>query len=244
MYNKLFTKILDSSIWLAPDPHRLVWITLIAAMDRNGIAEFACAGNLALRARVSLEETEQAIQAFMSPDPHGPDQEFDGRRIERVPGGWFILNAQKYRELVTRAISNEKSKERMQRHREKLRNVTDAKRNGSEQPVTLRNDTPSVSVSVSNHQNPERAHDPVDNSAVSQHARPDGNGSSSTTPWQRAEKTWQLLVSSGGMQPARTQAFDAMLRTFGGYARIQARTTTNQEQTKREFCDAYIAAGL
>ena len=37
MYNKLFTKILDSSIWLAPDPVRLVWITLLAAMDESKI---------------------------------------------------------------------------------------------------------------------------------------------------------------------------------------------------------------
>ena len=64
MYNKLFTKILDSSIWLAPDPHRLVWITLIAAMDQDSLAPFACAENLAARARVSLKETEEALAAL------------------------------------------------------------------------------------------------------------------------------------------------------------------------------------
>lgn len=142
MYNKLFTKILDSSIWLAPDPHRLVWITLIAAMDQNGYAQFACAENLASRARVSTDETKAAIASFEAPDPYAPEQEFQGRRIERIEGGWFILNAEKYRNIVTRAVANEQSRLRMQRHRAK---------NGVTQ--TLRSVTPSVSVSVSNHQN-------------------------------------------------------------------------------------------
>jgi hypothetical protein len=142
MYNKIFTKILDSSIWLAPDPHRLVWITLIAAMDQNGYAQFACAENLALRARVSKEDTEAAIKAFESPDPYAPEQEYQGRRIERIEGGWFVLNADKYRNIVTRAVANEQAKIRMRRHREK---------NAVTQP--LRSVTPSVSESISNHQN-------------------------------------------------------------------------------------------
>ncbi len=121
MYNKLFTKILDSSIWLEPDQHRLVWITLIAAMDRYGVTQFACAENLASRARVSLEACESAIAAFESPDPHDQTQEFEGRRIERIPGGWLVLNAEKYREMVTASVASEKSRERMRKFREKNR---------------------------------------------------------------------------------------------------------------------------
>jgi hypothetical protein len=139
MYNKLFTKILDSSIWLAPDPHRLVWITLISAMDENGYAAFACAENLANRARVAVDDTKAAIAAFERPDPFGPDQEFEGRRIERIDGGWFVLNAEKYRNLVTRAVANEKARLRMQKHRLGKIAVTQQ----------LRSVTPSVSGSVS-----------------------------------------------------------------------------------------------
>jgi hypothetical protein len=142
MYNKLFTKILDSSIWLAPDPHRLVWITLIAAMDQNGYAQFACVENLAARARVSVDETRAAIAAFEAPDPYAPEQDFDGRRIERIQGGWFVLNAEKYRNIVTRAVANEQARVRMQKHRAK---------HAVTQP--LRSVTPSGSVSLSNHQN-------------------------------------------------------------------------------------------
>src|SRR5258706_9424753 len=121
MYNKLFTKILDSSIWLAPDPHRLVFITLLAAMDEDAHAHFACVENLAARARVSIEDTRGAVQAFEAPDPFGPDQEFDGRRIERVPGGWLLLNGAKYRGLVTRAIARDHTRERVRRYRDRKR---------------------------------------------------------------------------------------------------------------------------
>jgi hypothetical protein len=144
MYNKLFTKILDSSIWLAPDPQRIVWITLIAAMDRHGIAEFACAENLALRARVDLEATKKAIEAFESPDPYGPNQENEGRRIERIDGGWLILNAEKYRKLVSAAVAAAKTAERVKKHRESKR-VTEC--NGLKRSVT-----PSEHIK-SNHQN-------------------------------------------------------------------------------------------
>ena len=119
MYNKLFTKILDSSIWLAPDPHRLVWITLIAAMDEDGNAMFACVENLAARARVSVKQAEAAVAAFESPDPKSGDPDNEGRRIERFPGGWKVLNAYKYRALVTRHIVREQTRARVERYRAK-----------------------------------------------------------------------------------------------------------------------------
>lgn len=119
MYNKLFTKILDSSIWLAPDPHRLVWITILAAMDEDGNVMMASAANLAARARVSLEHAKEAIAAFEGPDPDSGDPENEGRRIERFPGGWHVLNAAKYRALVTKAIIREQTRLRVQKHRSK-----------------------------------------------------------------------------------------------------------------------------
>lgn len=119
MYNKLFTKILDSTIWLAPSDHRIVWITLIAAMDQDGLAEFGSIENLAARARVKLDVAQKAIKDFEAPDKHDRTQEFEGRRIERVPGGWLVLNAVKYRDIVTSTVAREKSRERMRKFRER-----------------------------------------------------------------------------------------------------------------------------
>lgn len=117
MYNKIFTKILDSSIWLEPDATRLVWLTLIAAMDEDGFAQFASVPNLAHRAIVSLEAAQRAVEALEGPDQNSSDKDHDGRRIERVPGGWLVLNAEKYRLLVTRAVQREQTRERVRKHR-------------------------------------------------------------------------------------------------------------------------------
>lgn len=138
MYNKLFTKILDSSIWLAPDPVRLVWITLIAAMDEDGNCMFACAANVAARARVTVEQAEQALAAFEAPDRNSGDPENEGRRIERIPGGWHLLNAHKYRAMVTKAIIREQTRQRTAKYRQRDAHVThcDASERKSDVSVT------------------------------------------------------------------------------------------------------------
>ena len=86
MYNKIFHKILDSSVWLETTPTRIVWITLLAAMDQDGFAHFSAVENLAARARVTLDEAKGAVECFLAPDPNSANPANEGRRIERVPG--------------------------------------------------------------------------------------------------------------------------------------------------------------
>lgn len=145
MYNKLFTKILDSSIWLESTATRIVWLTFIASMDEDGFAQFAAYGNLANRARVTLEEARVAVLSLESPDPESGDPANDGRRIERVPGGWMILNAEKYRKLVTRSVIQEGTRERVRRYRARGGNAPVTLGNACNDLVTLCNDpvTPS-----------------------------------------------------------------------------------------------------
>lgn len=119
MYNKLFTKILDSSIWLEPVTTRIVWITLLAAMDEDGYAHFSAIENLANRARVTVTECNAAVEALMAPDQNSADPEFDGRRIERVHGGFIILNAVKYRSIFSNATRREQTRLRVRKFREK-----------------------------------------------------------------------------------------------------------------------------
>ena len=141
MYNKLFTKILDSSIWLEPNPTRIVWLTFVAVMDETGFAQFASVANVARRAIVTLDEARAAIHTLESPDPDSSDPDNDGRRIERVPGGWIVINAGKYRALVTRAVIQEQTRQRVARHRAKAR-LPDAT------PVVTK--TPAVTPVVTN----------------------------------------------------------------------------------------------
>jgi hypothetical protein len=129
VWNKLFTSILDSSIWLEQPTTRVVWITLIAAMDSDGFAHFSAVQNLANRAVLSLEETEAAVKILEAPDPNSADRELDGRRIERVPGGWQVLNARKHHDKTTRAIAQEQTRKRVARFRERKR--IENSRNGS-----------------------------------------------------------------------------------------------------------------
>lgn len=119
MYNKLFSKIVTSSIWLEPTPTRMIWITFLALMDEDGFAAVASIANLAHTARISLEETAKAVEILESPDENSGDKDHEGRRIERVPGGWMVLNAKKYRDIVTRAVAREKTRERVRRFRER-----------------------------------------------------------------------------------------------------------------------------
>lgn len=121
MYNKIFTKILDSSIWLEPTTTRLVWLTFIAAMDEEGMVRFASVANLAHRARVTLKEAQAAVACLEGPDENSSDPDNGGRRIERVPGGWLVINANKYRDIVTRAVEKEMNRARVARHREKAK---------------------------------------------------------------------------------------------------------------------------
>lgn len=140
MYNKLFTKILDSSIWLEPTPTRLVWLVFLAVMDEDGFCQFASPANLAHRARLTVDEVNGALETLEAPDANSSDPDHDGRRVERVPGGWIVLNAGKYRELVTREVIREKTRLRVKKHREEKRGNA---------PVTASNAsvTPSETVS-------------------------------------------------------------------------------------------------
>lgn len=95
-YTKLFNSILASTIWRADMPTRIVWITLLAMADKNGIAEGSVPG-LADFARVTLPECQKALDCLMAPDKWSRSQEHDGRRIVAVDGGWQILNHAKYR---------------------------------------------------------------------------------------------------------------------------------------------------
>lgn len=140
MYNKLFTKILDSSIWLESMPTRIVWLTFIAAMDEHGFCQFASVANVAHRARVSLQEAEEAIACLEGPDANSSDPDNDGRRLERVPGGWMVLNAEKHRAMVTRVVIKEQTRERVRKHR--------AEKRTSNAQVTVRNESVTTSEAV------------------------------------------------------------------------------------------------
>jgi len=93
----LWGKILYSSLWVKESKEtRLVWITMLAMKDANGIIHASVVG-LADAAKVTVEECKEALRIFLSPDPDDTSKIEEGRRIRVVPGGWQIINHDLYR---------------------------------------------------------------------------------------------------------------------------------------------------
>ena len=99
-YTKLFTEIVASSIWDEDDKTRLVWITMLAMKDRRHFVR-GTTRYLALAARVTLEECGNALGKLLSPDAKSRTPDNEGRRIIEEPGGWIILNGDKYQGLLS-----------------------------------------------------------------------------------------------------------------------------------------------
>lgn len=95
-YTKLFGSLVASSIWGEASATKVVWITMLAMANRDGVVEASVPG-LATLSRESRADTETALRLLESPDPDSRSKEHEGRRIQKVDGGWLILNHAKYR---------------------------------------------------------------------------------------------------------------------------------------------------
>lgn len=96
-FTLLWSKILESSLWVLESKEtRLVWVTLLAMRDSEGIIQASAVG-LADRAKVSLDECKTALGILTSPDPNDSSKVEEGRRLREVPGGWQIVNHELYR---------------------------------------------------------------------------------------------------------------------------------------------------
>lgn len=121
-YTKLFQSILDSSIWRESKEVRLVWITMLAMVDRDGIVRASVPG-LADRAKVSLEECQLALETFVNPDQWSRSKAFDGRRIKEVDGGWLLLNHAHYRSLMSQEDRREYQRKKQAEYRAKRKTM-------------------------------------------------------------------------------------------------------------------------
>lgn len=98
-YTKLFSEIVTSTIWQEDDKTRIIWITMLALSNKYGEVSASVPG-LAHTAHVKLTECEKALKKLEAPDRYSRSQEYDGRRIGRIDGGFKILNYGKYRERM------------------------------------------------------------------------------------------------------------------------------------------------
>ena len=134
-FTKLFSSITESTVWCESHATRIVWITMLAMADRKGRVSASVPG-LANRARVTLEECEHALSRFMEPDRYSRTPDNDGRRIEKIDGGWVLLNYAKYREMRDHDARVEYQREWDRTHRSKSpENPTDSDKSDQIRPL-------------------------------------------------------------------------------------------------------------
>lgn len=126
-YAKLFSDIVDSSIWDEDPFTRVVWVTLLALSDQDGFVR-GSPGWLAAKARVSLEQCISALEKFKAPDPSSRTADFEGRRVEQLEDGWLILNYVRFRDRLSSDSKAVRTRERVRRHRERYQALRNAQR--------------------------------------------------------------------------------------------------------------------
>ncbi len=115
-YTKLFSSILESTVWLQSPQTKVVWITMLVMVDRNGEVQASIPG-LAKRSGVSVKDCEKALAIFMAPDAYSRTATHEGRRVTAVTGGWRILNYMAYRNRLDREIQRDKAAARQRKSR-------------------------------------------------------------------------------------------------------------------------------
>lgn len=111
-------EILSSSIWSEAQHVRLVWFTLLILCDTEGCVGAALPG-IARAAGVSLEEAEDAMRKFEEPDPYSRTQDNEGRRVERIPRGWRVLNFEAHIARLSKERAKSRDRVRKWRARQK-----------------------------------------------------------------------------------------------------------------------------
>lgn len=99
-FTPLWSSIVMSSIWMASKETKILWITMLALKDRNGLVA-GVPSALARTAGLTIEECNRSLVELLSPDPESSSTENEGRRIKAVPGGWHILNHDKYQKQMS-----------------------------------------------------------------------------------------------------------------------------------------------
>jgi len=118
-YTPLFGKIVDSSLWDEDDMVVKVFLTMLAKKDMDDIVR-GTAYNISKWSRKTEAEVLRALKVLSSPDTRRIEkQPNEGRRIEKVEGGWFIINGEYYRKLMQEANRREYQRRKQAEYRQK-----------------------------------------------------------------------------------------------------------------------------
>jgi hypothetical protein len=116
-FTKLDDGLIFSSILSEDDAVFKVWVLILSRTDGDGVARIS-ASFIASVTRKADAEVEQCLQVLEAPDPRSRSTNDEGRRIERVDGGFKVLNYHKYRERADAQDIRTYERERKARQRE------------------------------------------------------------------------------------------------------------------------------
>ena len=127
MYGKVFDSMYTGTLygqWQAI----VTFQQMIVLCDADGIIDMTPPGISGLTS-IPLEIIEKGIAVLSEPDPYTRTPGSEGRRIELIdahrPWGWRIVNHEKYKTLQDSDTVRAQTRERVRRHREQKRLVTD-----------------------------------------------------------------------------------------------------------------------
>ena len=116
--------IVDSSIWDEPDYVFRVWIAMLALKDMDHVVRLT-AYQLASRMKWREGGEAKVLDAWKilsAPDTKRVEpQEFEGRRIKAVEEGWFMLNGDKYRDMVQLEMKRARNRKAQETFRQKTK---------------------------------------------------------------------------------------------------------------------------
>ncbi len=120
-FAKLYSTILDSSVWGESKDVKILWVTLLAmGAEKGGLIE-ASVGGLARRAGLTREECEAALETLLAPDEDDKSGVDEGRRLQKTERGWRITNHQYYRDFRTEKQVQDAERQQRKRERDKSR---------------------------------------------------------------------------------------------------------------------------
>lgn len=143
-FSKLDSGITKSSLWSEPLHVRVVFVSFLAEKDENGFVS-AAYSSMQRICNVTKEQFDEAIRILESPDPESRTADFEGRRLQKIEGGWIVLNHEKYR--LPEQIKNEQRKEYMKNYMRERRKCEGV--NINKKLTGVNSGLTSVSVSVS-----------------------------------------------------------------------------------------------
>lgn len=127
MYGKIFDSIYDGT--LAEDWRALITFQqFIVLCDADGMVDMT-PQSISRRTGIPIEHIKAGIAVLEKEDKYSRTPDEDGKRIELIDDhrawGWHIINHEKYKNTRDADTIRAQTRERVRRHREKKRGVTD-----------------------------------------------------------------------------------------------------------------------